>query len=127
MAGFRTRPSLSGFHSKARPRGGAPGSRDATALVRASGLTDAGSPELQRSGGGGGDRRQARLVPSGQPGGLTVASPCGAALTGRSAAGWFGPGPWAAERPRDSGPRPGTELRAPLLRAGPLNPRVISP
>lgn len=57
---------------KPAPGGGAPGSRDATARVRASGLTAARNPELERGGGGGGDRRQVRLVPSGQPGGLAV-------------------------------------------------------
>lgn len=64
--------------------------------VRASGLTGAEKPELERSGGGGVDRRQARLAPSGQRGGLTVAGPRRAALTGRSAAGGLGPEPWNA-------------------------------
>lgn len=67
------------------------------------------------------------LVSSEQPGGLTVAGPRRPALTGRSAAGGLGLGPCALERPRDPGPGPGTELRAPLLRAGPLDPCFISP
>lgn len=64
--------------------------------MRASGLTEAVNPELECSGGGGGDRRQSGLAPSGQLGGLTVAEPRRAALTGRSAAGGLGLGPWNA-------------------------------
>lgn len=64
--------------------------------MRASGLTVAENPALERSGGGGGDRRQSGLAPSGQLGGLAVAGPRRAALTGRSAAGGLGLGPWNA-------------------------------
>lgn len=71
--------------------------------VRASGLAAAENPELERSGGGGGDRRQARLAPSGQLGGLTVAGPHRAALTGKSAARGLGLEPWNAR---------GTQARA---------------